>query len=214
MTRTSEQIAFEFLGSLSARDRRLVDAWRALGHDLTTALLESGVLRPSGHRRHPNDVALAAEIERVDALIHERRERSVPGLSRRRMETAEHEAAHAVVAGELGVDVARLWISDDGSSGSCIYERTTAENAVTIAVAGEVWLTEFRSLEYPGRGDVGCEVDRQIAVAHADGFGVRVAAQAARAVLRSRGSMVASLASRLARDGEIVLSGGDTHGSH
>jgi hypothetical protein len=106
---TSEQTAFAMFGELDARDRRLVQAWRGIGCDWVTSLLNSGVLRRHGPRVHPTEAAVDEMRQWSEQLLAEQAERLAPSDEHRvRRKTAEHEAAHAIVALALGVEVSSV----------------------------------------------------------------------------------------------------------
>lgn len=186
---TSEEVAWQLYAGLGARDRRAVDAWRDLGNDLVTSLLNAGVLSPSQPRRVPAD----------DVADFSRRMLGTdPAFVLQR--TAEHEAAHAVVAVALGVRGVEVAISDDGRSGSTRYERASREATAAVAAAADVWIHEFRAVVFPTGDEVGCGDDYRLLVRSTDGdHGVREARRRARLVLGERGDEVLAVAAQLAR---------------
>jgi hypothetical protein len=204
---TSEQLSFAMVGELDARDRRLVLAWRDLGNDWMTSLLNSGVLRSHGPRVHPTEAAVTEMRQQTEQLLAERAERLAPSDEHRvRRKTAEHEAAHAIVALALGVEVSSVAVMPDGS-GACWYEKgRTPQEAGAIALAGELWISDFRSFEYP-EGDSGCGADRRAVAQHLDDFGARQAMRRAREILASNRSDVLALAARLERDSLVSFDG-------
>src|SRR4051812_42984390 len=182
---TSEQAAWALYGQLEEPDRHLVDAWRALGNDWVDSLLNSGVLRRGGRRVHPRD---AEDIERL-----RRRFSPVPV----RQETAEHEAAHAIVAEALGLRVVDIVVGEDGS-GVTTHESASQKDGAVIACAGQIWIEEFRYREFPA-GAGGCSGDQRALVARADAFNARIAAGKARRILHDRADEVVRLAAWLQR---------------
>lgn len=193
---SSEQVAWSMYTQLGAQDRRAVDAWRDLGNDLVTSLLNSGVLRAEGPRRFPADDTSewARRVQGTDpALV--------------RQEAAEHEAAHAVAARALGVHVAEVTITEDGS-GATLYEETSREASAVIAVAAQVWIGEFRALVFPA-GMRGCSDDNQVLARStgADPYNVDQACRRARLILGECRGEVLELARRLARDGRVTFDG-------
>ena len=185
---SSEQLAWQAYADLPEHDRRLVAAWHDLGNDWMTSLLNSGVMRTSGRRQHPREAAM-------DEYSRRRLNPLSPALVRQKV--CEHEAAHAVVAEALGVRVVDISISEDGS-GETTHERASSEDSATIAVAAQIWIEEFRGLEFPG-GDSGCAGDRRVLLWHVDDHGARMAARKARAVLGERSDEVLRLAAWLGR---------------
>ncbi|MDX2515467.1 hypothetical protein PV355_09975 [Streptomyces stelliscabiei] len=194
---SSEQTAWAMYAELSARDRRAVDAWRDLGNDVVTSLLNSDALRSAAPTRFPVD----------DTADFARRSLGTdPALVRQ--EAAEHEAAHAVAARALGVHVREMTIAEDGS-GATVYEETSREAEAVIAVAPQVWIGEFRALVFPA-GARGCSRDEQVLARStgADAYNVDKARRRARLILgESRGEVLA-LAQRLARVGHIQFEKG------
>jgi hypothetical protein len=178
---SSEQLAWDTYARLNVSDRELVDAWRAIGNDWVTSLLNSGVMRSSGRRTHPQDAAAQEWFRR-------RRE----PLPARRL-CAEHEAAHAIVAAALGVHVVDVEVRDDDGSGEATHVRTSPQNNAAIAAAGQVWIEHIRYREYPA-GDPGCGSDRRAIAASVDGFGEREAILTARQILRDHADAVMGLA--------------------
>lgn len=192
---TSEQVARGIYAGLDERDRRAVDAWKSLGNDLTTSLLNSGVLG-SYRRRYPAE----------DLADWNRRMLGTdPDLILR--ETCEHEAAHAVVAQMLGLRGVEAVIEDDGASGVTRYEKTSARVNAIIAVASGVWIEEFRGLVFP-LGAKGCSSDmRSLVVATgADEYNMREAQRRARLILAECREQVLTVADTLMRDRHVTLS--------
>ncbi|MFI0482227.1 hypothetical protein [Actinomadura sp. 9N215] len=193
----SEQTAWRIYAGLSADDRRVVDTWRELGDvDLTTALLRSRVLT-SGHRRRPAD-DLADWSRRRLGLDDDLTLRN----------TCEHEAAHAVVARALGVKVAEVTVSEDGHSGSTVFEQAPPVASAVIAAAAEVWITEFRALVFPFN-ERGFSEDRKSLVRHTGGsdWAARRACRHARDILDGSRAEVLALADELARTRRVVFGG-------
>ncbi|MDX3519279.1 hypothetical protein [Streptomyces scabiei] len=191
---SSEQTAWKIYAKLSARDRRAVDAWKDLGNDMVTSLLNADVLRSAAPTRWPAD----------DTADFARRALGTdPALVRQ--EAAEHEAAHAVAARALGVRVKEATIDEDGT-GATVYEETTREAEAVIAVAAQVWLAEFRALVFPA-GVRGCSGDNRVLARStgADAYNVDQARRRARLLLGERRSEVLELARELDRTGRITF---------
>jgi hypothetical protein len=196
MTTTgSEQTAWALYGELSGPDRHLVEAWRALGNDWVTSVLNSGVLRRGGRRMHPNDAAVDDWWSRRDA-------QSSPAGMRHR--AAEHEAAHVIVAEALGVHVHDVRLFEDGS-GETTHEGTSPDNNAAIAAAGYVWVEQLRFREFPDPRDIECREDRRKIAGLVDAFGARQAATKARNILREHSSEVLRLAGWLERTDSLEL---------
>lgn len=195
---SSEQVAWEMYGRLGEQDRRAVDAWRSLGNDLVTSLLNSDVLRGESPRRVPADDVAEWARRRLgtdEDLILQR--------------TAEHEAAHAVVARALGVRVAEVSVSEDGRDGATRYEQASRENTAAIAAAADVWITEFRGLVFPNGDRDGCRDDVRKLVRNTSGdHEVADARRRARLLLAERRDEVLALACQLARVGHIQFEKG------
>lgn len=198
-TRSSEQVGFEIYSGLSAPDRKLVDAWRALGNDLVTSLLNSGAMG-SSRRTHPSSAGRPGGFEGL------RRLRPLGAAQRGRL-ACEHEAAHAQTALALGWRLGEVGVEADGS-GCTEYRREDAGNPIELAavcLAAEIWICDFRAWEFPG-GDPGCRKDRRKAAGLTDGFGLERAARRAREILRANHAQVLVLADQIERDGVVDLS--------
>jgi len=186
---SSEEVAWGMYAKLSERDRQAVDAWRSLGNDLVTSLLNSDVLSRERPRRMPAD--------------------DVADWSRRRLgtdadlilqKTAEHEAAHAVVARGLGVRVVEVVVSEDGRDGHTVYEQASREATAAIAAAADVWINEFRAVVFPNGEQSGCRDDVRVLVRNTAGdHEVHDARRRARLILAERRDEVLELAQQLAR---------------
>lgn len=194
---SSEQVAWQMYAKLSAKDQRAVDAWRDLGNDLVTSLLNSQVLSGQQPRRFPAD-DVAGFVARVAGTD--------PALVRQ--EAAEHEAAHAVTARALGVHVREVTIAEDGS-GVTEYAQTTRDAAAVIAAAAHVWIGEFRALVFPA-GARGCSDDNRalIRATAGDAYNVDQARRRARLILGERRDEVLQLARRLVEHGRVTFDGG------
>lgn len=191
---SSEQVAWEMYAKLSTQDRRAVDAWRDLGNDMVTSLLNADVLRSAAPTRFPAD----------DPADWARRSLGTdPALVRQ--EAAEHEAAHAVAARALGVAVLEATIAEDGT-GATVYEETTREAAAVIAVAAQVWLGEFRALVFPA-GTRGCSGDNRALMRSTggDAYNVDQARRRARLILGERRDEVLQVARELAESGRVTF---------
>lgn len=148
--KSTEQIARAAFDKLPVRDKILVLDWRELGNSWHDSLVNSGALsgaRPSGaFRMTPTEVARQEESDRLDEVIVARRLRNLlPDETSRRRETAEHEAAHGVVALAFGRNVRRLEINaNDATGGTCVYQRADDPmQTAVIALAGKVWLEQL-----------------------------------------------------------------------
>lgn len=160
--RSSEQIAKAAYEKLAARDKRAVLAWRELGNDWFTSVVNSGVLS-DGRRISPGEAALAGERERFEEMLLASQLRMMPpGETSRQREAAEHEAAHAILAQSFGLDV-KVAYTLPGGTGRCLYEAGSPFQTAAIALAGELWIGTFRALAFP-RGATGCQDDRRRAI--------------------------------------------------
>jgi hypothetical protein len=195
---TSEMVARRAYSALDERDRRAVDAWRSLGNDLIDALLNSDVLSRERPRRVPaDDVAEWSRrlLGTDEDLILQR--------------TAEHEAAHAVVARALGLRLLDVSVSADGRSGETRYESAPESANAIIAVAAEVWISEVGGLVFP-RGDAdGCREDVRVLVRSTggDAWAMREARRRARLILAESRDEVLALAEQLARTRHVTFGG-------
>ncbi|WP_369778043.1 hypothetical protein [Streptomyces sp. R33] len=197
---SSEEVAWQLYAGLEQRDRRAVDAWRALGNDLVTSLMNSQALSSARPLRVPADDT--ADWAR-------RRLGTDPDLVLAR--TAEHEAAHAVVARALGLHVVEMYIADNGRDGVTTYESASREETAAVAAAAEVWIHEFRALAYPQGDSSGCREDWRVLVQNTDGdHGVQRARRQARLILGEHRDEVLALAERLGRERHITFEKGRT----
>ncbi|GAA3272702.1 hypothetical protein [Streptomyces lavendulae] len=197
---SSEEVAWQLYAGLETRDRRAVDAWRSLGNDLVTSLMNSRALGSARPLRVPADDA---------SDWYRRRLGTDPDLVLAR--TAEHEAAHVVVARALGLHVAEVSVSEDGRDGVTTYESTGRDETAAVAAAAEVWITEFRALAYP-RGDAaGCREDMRVLLQNTGGdHDVHRARRRARVILGEHRDEVLALAARLGRERHIAFEKGHT----
>lgn len=196
---TSEETAFRIYGELSKQDRRLVDAWRALGNDYFTALLNSGVLGTT-RRSHPANRERTSR-EQVEEFFARQQAHNNAGRQRRMV--AEHESAHAVTARALGLDVGRLTIGNDGS-GRCQFEFSSPTNTAVIAAAPVIWGSSPWSTTFPLDGDRGCAEDLRRLAACTDTFGARTAWRRAVEILKAHRADVHALADDLVKHGSVV----------
>ena len=181
-------------------------SWRELGNDWATSMLNSGVLS-TGRRVHPAQAARAEADADFDEMMLARRRRMMPiDDAARRRESSEHEAAHFVVAQALGIEVNAAAVAHNGDGGGCFHERAPRFETATIALAGELWIGMYRSLEYP-RGPMGCEADRRAAI---DAVGSDMNWELGRAhrrcfeILKENRAIVLSLGDRIDRDGNYI----------
>lgn len=189
---TSEQIAWRMYGELGAPDRRTVDTWRKLGNDLTTSLLNSGVL--TGRRHSAGDPS-----ETLGRLASRDGEHTL-------QLTAEHEAAHAVVARMLGLGPVTAEIDDD-LSGRTYYPEASRKAKAIVAAASEIWITQFRYHAFPGGDRDGCRRDLRDLIANTNGdMDVLDAQSRAHAILSEYREDVLAAACQLARERRLFLS--------
>jgi hypothetical protein len=197
--RSSEQVSFTIYRELPTPARRLVKSWvDRTGCDWTTALLNSGVM--SGRHRTPEEEHRAALRREADeALDVWERLMAPPDDVTRRREASEHEAAHAVTAEALGGTTQVAFIGRDGS-GLCRFDATGLSDLQRAAfwVAPELWITNFRAVEFP-RGPVGLLRDRRDAAA--TGAELPQARRLAADILRANHDAVIRLADKIDADG-------------
>jgi hypothetical protein len=202
--RSSEQIAKAFYEQLPPRDKWLVLSWCELGNDWATSVINSGVLTTS-RRITPSAAARVRGSDEFEEILIQNYQRTMPidDASRRR-QVAEHEAAHSIVAQSFGVPVRLAHVLPDGS-GECRHESGTPFQTATIALAGEMWIGTFRSLEFP-RGPVGCISDRRTALkALPDHFEFSKAYDRCFTILRENHAKVLALADRIDKDGHVFI---------
>ena len=127
----------------------------------------------------------------------------------RRM-AAEHEAAHAVVARALGARVGLVELRADGSGRTCFDGVESRSDRIAIAMAAEVWLHVFRTLEYPLGDRTGCAEDHRDLelVLRAGDLEQNGAFTRLIPLLESRRSEIIDLASQLVEHGQVDLSRG------
>jgi hypothetical protein len=187
-----------FVARMPKLDKWLIKSWRDAGFDWMDSIAESQLL--VGGRRHPAQAAEDPYVRRLRQL-----QTSPAELADR--EAAEYEAAHCWTALARGMDLVSVRL--DGSGGLCRYIRSDdpIDNAA-VSVAGELWISMFRSDEFPG-GALGCSEDRRDALrTTGDVTGdweLREARQRAHTALVTYGADVLSLADRLQRDRMIVF---------
>jgi hypothetical protein len=208
---TERDAKAEYL-QLPTRRKLLALPWRELGCSWEDAMINSGV-RSDPHPepvfpRTPSEAARQRESDRLDELALARRVRNLgPDETTERRQSAEHESAHGVVALSLGRNVGRLEINaNDASGGTCTYRKSDdpMDNAV-IALAGKVWLEQFRYLEFDlPWGATGCEADLERAyeaVGHDMSWLLGRAFARCKAILSDNREAVLILADKLDRDG-------------
>jgi hypothetical protein len=210
--KSREQVAKAAYLKLPVADKLLVMPWRELGNSWEDSLLSSGVAsgpRPSTpFRRTPAESDRQQESDRLDEILLARRLRNLgPDETTERRQSAEHEAAHGVVALSLGRNVGRLEINpNDATGGTCIYQRADdpMDNAV-IALAGKVWLEQFRYRDFDlPWGATGCDRDLQTAydmVGRDMTWLLGRAFSRCRAILKDNFDAVITLSDKLDRDG-------------
>lgn len=134
----------------------------------------------------------------------QRRRFTPPDVKRRLELVAEHEAAHGVVADALGVRVGELRAGPDGGATTYSSDGVARQDHVVIALAGTIWISLFRSMQYP-EGDANrCVEDRRTVAFHADAWGAREARRRVHDILSTRTAQVLDLAADLARE-RLVL---------
>lgn len=201
----TERTAREAYLQLPARDKMLVQSWRALGNSWFDSVVSSGVLTP--HRRiRPDEAALIAAREHIDQLfVAEAERRNLTGAERARKESAQHEAAHAVVAQSFGLKVKLAAIRSD-NGGTCMYEPAkSAFQTAAIALAGLCWIKAFCSNEFLGLAN-GCEADERMAVSalRGDAFELNRAWNYAWRTLKDNKEIVRAVAKRIEKDGHYL----------
>jgi hypothetical protein len=182
-TRMSERGAREVFHDLSWRQKDVVSEWLAAGHDLPDAILGSNVLGQG-------EPVTPREARWQQLRIRDKKENS------------EHEAAHAVVAAALGLDVISAKISEDGS-GECTYVKGTKLQTATVRMAGELWIDQFRAQQFP-YGAKGLEGDHRALAAIGDVFILRSAMAHCTAILSQNREIVLGTAAQILKYGQVV----------
>lgn len=122
--------------------------------------------------------------------------------------TAEHEAAHAVVARHLGLAVRQVHVDPRTLAGRTVVEKAARDRTAVVLIAGDLWAREFSAHPYPDRS---CSDLARFESEH--GFGVLWAAERqARHILTTRQDAVRAFAARLAREHHINLEQETHHG--
>ncbi|MGH3781251.1 MAG: hypothetical protein ACRDRO_11675 [Pseudonocardiaceae bacterium] len=201
--KSSEQIARSFYEQLGARDKRLVLDWRARGANWADAVVNSGVLTDRA-RIHPDQAARDRANEEFERNLLAHEVRTMPtDAAKRRRETAEHEAAHTIVAKALDVEVFATAIHADGG-GSCLRASGTPTEKAIIATAGWMWIGRFRTQEFLS-GPTGCDGDLRAAVAAVGlGWPLDEARRRCHEILKENSALVLATADRLDRDGYLL----------
>lgn len=120
----TERTAREAYQQLPARDKLLVQSWRALGNSWFDSVVNSGVLTQQ-RRIRPEEAARAEECGRLEQLfVKEQERRNLTGSERSRLESAHHEAAHCIVAQSFGLKVKLAAIRSD-NGGTCMFANWT-----------------------------------------------------------------------------------------
>lgn len=114
----------------------------------------------------------------------------------------EHEAAHAVVAAELGLTVGRVALGADGS-GYTNISHTDPDTKAVVLIAPTVWVDFLRHRQYPHGDTRGCSNDVARLRASTSAFGIRIAGDRAREILQRKASTVLALAAWLEVDGAV-----------
>lgn len=203
--KSTEETARAAYLELPAVDKMLVNSWRALGNDWFTSVVNSGVLLPYGRRVRPDDAARAAEAERLAEVIAREQARiGCIGEELAFKETAQHEAAHVIVAESFGLKVKLAHILP-GGAGKCLYgPAKTPFQTAAIALAGECWISVFRSRVFLS-GPTGCEADRRMAIR---ALPIKMEREKAWRhcwqVLKDNEDTVEAIAERIERDGHYL----------
>lgn len=79
--RSTEQTAKAAYDKLAPRDKRVVLAWRELGNDWFTSVVNSGVLS-DGRRVRPDEAARAQDRERLEEMLLANQLRMMPPTKR------------------------------------------------------------------------------------------------------------------------------------
>jgi hypothetical protein len=189
---------------LSVQDQLRVLRWRDVGASWSDAVINSGVLARSSQRVTPEQATWNRQTDELGRVIVENAERFTRFGGRR--QAAEHEAAHIVAGEAVGLDVRGGFILDDGS-GKCLYRDVTSSfQEAVIAAAAEMWISRFRTREFPG-GASGCESDRRaVLTALTDHFELRRALDLCHDILRANVPSVLAVSDTIERDGCYVRS--------
>jgi hypothetical protein len=179
----SGRAAREVFHDLPSRSQSVVLEWVTLGHDLYDALLASNVLG-KGEPVTPRDA------RREELRINDRRE------------AAEHEAAHAVVAYALGLNVKSAKISEDGE-GECTYVKGTTLQRAIILMAPALWIDRFRRDQFP-YGAKGLKADNRGLAEIGDTFVLREAWDHCMEILRQNRAILLATSDQIEKYGYIM----------
>jgi hypothetical protein len=181
---TPDRGAAEVFYSLPTNAQTVVLQWVALGHDLRDALLRSNALGPG-------------DLVTVRDAMHAER------CQRDRRELAEHESAHGVTAGALGLRVQHLRIADDHFDGECVHiGASPLENAIVL-MAGELWIERFRHSEFP-YGPHGLKEDHRALSEIGDVLILREAMGHCMEILKQNRAIVLATADKVEKYGYLV----------
>ncbi|SDN81409.1 hypothetical protein [Streptomyces wuyuanensis] len=115
--------------------------------------------------------------------------------------TAEHEAAHAVVARHYRVPVHEVWVDPRTLAGRTECAKTSLQQTAVILAAGDLWCRELSALPYEDRA---CSDLRRFERDH--GFQqLWHVEREARRILTQHREAVLGFAARLVREQHIVL---------
>jgi hypothetical protein len=115
--------------------------------------------------------------------------------------TAEHEAAHAVVARHLGLAVHQVHVDPRTLAGRTVVEPATPGDTAVVLIAGDLWARHFSTHPYPDRS---CSDLARFETEH--GFTTLWAAERqAHRILTTRQDAVRALAARLTREHHIEV---------
>jgi hypothetical protein len=179
----SDRAAWEVIHDLPAQPRSAVREWLARGHSPRDALLEANALG-NGPLVTPRDKR-REELRKND-----------------RREAAEHEAAHAVTARALGLEVKSAKIAED-NSGSCIHVQGTKLESAIVLMSAELWIDRFRRDQFP-YGPTGLKADHRELAAISDVFILRRAMDHGMAILRQNRALVLATSDQILKWGFVL----------
>jgi hypothetical protein len=183
MISSTERAASEVFLSLPLESRDVIREWLVRGHNMRDAILRSNALGSGA-------LITLRDARREELRINDRRE------------AAEHEAAHAVAAQALGLDVKFAKINADGN-GECTYVKGTKQQRAVILMAPELWISKFRQDAFP-YGPTGLKGDHRALAAIGDAFVLRAAMDHCIEILKQNRAIVLATADKIEKYGYVV----------
>lgn len=182
---SSEQATRDIFVDLPWQAKDVVRQWLATnGNNLRDALIRSNALG-IGELITPRD-ARREELRKNDYR-----------------QAAEHEAAHAVVAQALGLNVKHAKIFENGGGGECIHAKGTRLQEAIILMAPELWINRFRRDQFPS-GAKGLKSDNSGLIEIGDKLILRNAMDHCMAILRQNRALMLATADQIEKYGRVT----------